>query len=334
MDYHKKYLKYKNKYLKLKFIQKGSGDYLFKVGDKFEYNGQIGRVIRIAKIDEFGGNFYYASHNYVVEFDGFGKHSASYNFGDDRYIMDENDMKPISDTVDFNFSEKSVKSNKPESIKKCIFSVGDKISVSNVNLRLKNPFRDEFISFKSGKISEIYPLSEFTNPPYLCLYEIKFDDGTIAVEVPENVINKYALQTQNTQNIQTTDIQDIIKPNYNFIPKNNDIDYLTSIALSTISDSQVIINPYVKPTKKFVELNINDNTDLQENITKFFHNKMLKKLKNKKHLKMVKSTKGKLYINKMLKQFVVKNNVNWYELRNEDNYDDVIDYLLDKISDL
>jgi hypothetical protein len=76
--------------------------YLFNVGDTFVYNGQKGKVIRIAQIDEFGADFYFAEKNYVVKFDFNDKAHASYNFakfeGDKliyHYVMTQSDMKKI-----------------------------------------------------------------------------------------------------------------------------------------------------------------------------------------------------------------------------------------------
>ena len=46
--------------------------------------------------------------------------------------------------------------------------------------------------------------------------------------------------------------------------------------------------------------------------------------------------KIKIYFNiyKILKSFVKKNKINWYELRNDKNYDDVKDYIRQKLSSL
>ena len=73
--------------------------YMFNIGDTFIYNGQKGKVIRIAQIDEFDADFYYAEKNYVVEFDFNDKVHATYNFPkfEDgkwiyRYVMTQSDM--------------------------------------------------------------------------------------------------------------------------------------------------------------------------------------------------------------------------------------------------
>ena len=68
----------------------------------------------------------------------------------------------------------------------CNFQIGDSVSISNRKLRVKYPFRDEYYTFITGVISDIYP--EVPEVPG-CFYEVKFSDGTIAVEVPENYLN-------------------------------------------------------------------------------------------------------------------------------------------------
>ena len=75
--------------------------YIFNIGDTFVYNGQKGKIIRIAKMDEFGADFYFAEKNYVVEFDFNDKTHASYNFPYTfengkwiyNYVMTQSDMK-------------------------------------------------------------------------------------------------------------------------------------------------------------------------------------------------------------------------------------------------
>lgn len=41
----------------------------FYPGERFSYNGNIGTVIRRAKMDEAGADFYFDEHNYVVKMD-------------------------------------------------------------------------------------------------------------------------------------------------------------------------------------------------------------------------------------------------------------------------
>jgi hypothetical protein len=399
MSYYEKYLKYKKKYLDLfegthdssrtNSTQKGGSPYLFNRGDKFEYNGQTGVVIRIAEIDEFGGDFHFDENNYVVNFDGFGEHRASYNYGLGRYIMSERDMIKITNRPrmidsninsppnfqDFNFVTPELghfmtpKSEKPNS-KKCIFAIDAKVSVSDVKLRLKNPFRDEYVKFRAGIISDIYPVSQYTNQPDKCFYEISFNDGTIAVEVPEEVIRKsISIDSSKNEGSKTdseTQTDSPLKPrqsnnsnyfvpsspqsnnsNY-FMPQNNKTDLLTAIALNNLSESirdatysPRFPNLFVETPYRYDATDVGENENLQKDVTDFFHNKTQKWVKEehefskvKKHLKFIKSKKGNPYIYKLLKSFVKKNNVNWYELRGDEHYDDVKEYIRNKLASI
>lgn len=71
---------------------------MFKVGDIFfTKNNDKGKVIRLAAIDEFGFDFYYADENYVVEFENNMLPIATYNItlnGKYVYIMSIEDMHP------------------------------------------------------------------------------------------------------------------------------------------------------------------------------------------------------------------------------------------------
>jgi hypothetical protein len=75
--------------------------YKYQVGTRFSTkNGKKGTIIRIAKIDEFGTDFYFAEKNYVVVFDEGNLDScATYNFISTisplityNYVMNENDI--------------------------------------------------------------------------------------------------------------------------------------------------------------------------------------------------------------------------------------------------
>lgn len=53
---------------------------MFKEGDTFfTKKNQKGKVLRLAEMDEFGFDFYYAEINYVVEFDNNILPIATYN---------------------------------------------------------------------------------------------------------------------------------------------------------------------------------------------------------------------------------------------------------------
>lgn len=76
--------------------------YKYKTNDTFiTKNNKIGTVIRIAKIDEFGADFYFAEKNYVVTFEENTLQCATYNFIKSfnpisyNYVMTEDDMMKI-----------------------------------------------------------------------------------------------------------------------------------------------------------------------------------------------------------------------------------------------
>lgn len=76
--------------------------YKFSPGDRFtnKKNNKSGIVLRIASLDEFGADFYFAERNYVVVFDDDCFNSnATYNFlnfntspTSYNYVMTEDDM--------------------------------------------------------------------------------------------------------------------------------------------------------------------------------------------------------------------------------------------------
>ena len=72
----------------------------------------------------------------------------------------------------------------------CRFRVGERVNISNKTVNFRDPFRQEYVTNKNGVITTIYDKSPYTIPPNSCLYEIRFDDSTIAVEVVETNINK------------------------------------------------------------------------------------------------------------------------------------------------
>jgi len=77
----------------------------------------------------------------------------------------------------------------------------------------------------------------------------------------------------------------------------------------------------------------NENLKLREDVTKFFHKKVIKWINKdsnfKKYsdkLEFFESSDGYLHIYKLLRNFVKKSNVNWWDLR-ETNYHLIKDYL-------
>jgi hypothetical protein len=82
--------------------------------------------------------------------------------------------------------------------------------------------------------------------------------------------------------------------------------------------------------------NVNTDTNLRTDVTKFFNKKIIKYITEnsdlnhlKKELPFLKSDEGWKFIYKLLKRFVKNSNINWYDLR--DNYRIVRKYIIKKL---
>ena len=78
--------------------------------------------------------------------------------------------------------------------------------------------------------------------------------------------------------------------------------------------------------------NVNKDVNLRKNVTQFFHHKVLKWMKTESKLKSksLNSIDGQMYIYHLLKLFIRKSRINWYDLR--DNYSLIKEYLIKKLS--
>ena len=81
---------------------------------------------------------------------------------------------------------------------------------------------------------------------------------------------------------------------------------------------------------------INKDVYLRKDVTKFFHEKVLKWINEydefkiyKSKLQFLKTTDGQLHIYNLLRHFVKKSGINWYDLR--DNYSIIKEYLSKKL---
>ena len=81
--------------------------------------------------------------------------------------------------------------------------------------------------------------------------------------------------------------------------------------------------PFIQTVHQYQD--VNKDPHLRADVTKFFYNKTIKWIKNdedfvhlKKMLSILESSEGKLHIYKLLRKFVKKSGINWYDLR--DNY--------------
>ena len=204
----------------------------------------------------------------------------------------------------------------------------------------------DFVQTSSGKGTII---SSTHVSPGVVMYNVRLTDGTITT-VPFSDLNEVTLTPRKSAGTDT-DSDKSVGTSTPLSPKSvTQHDILTLIALNSIAENirdanRITVkqyNPYLEsPYSKYDIQDVGDNFELQEDLTDFFYQKTLKWLdkdlefnKVKKTKKIIKSKKGRVYINKILKAFVKKNKVNWYELRDEKNYDDVKEYIRTKLNSL
>jgi hypothetical protein len=229
----------------------------------------------------------------------------------------------------------------------------------------------DYVQVKDGKGSII---STTTVGPGETRYNVKLNDGSIVsvpfeeLRDVELTPRKITSETDSDSRSIGTSTEDLIPPKKH-IPYSppcyspsclvsveparpssiGDKDILALIALNAINenirDSRRIIikpySPYLESPYRYDVEDIGNNEDLKEDVTEFFYNKTLKWLdkdiefaKVKKTKKILKTKKGESYIYKILTSFVKKNKVNWYELRGENNSEDVKDYIRLKLGSL
>lgn len=188
--------------------------------------------------------------------------------------------------------------------------------------------------------------------PGVIMYNVRLADGTTTT-VPWSDLKPVELTPRKTSSSVGTDTDSdkSVGTSTPLSPKSvSQNDILTLIALNTIAENirdanRITVkqyNPYLESQySKYDIQDVGDNLELQDDLTDFFYEKTLKWLdkdlefnKVKKTKKVIKSKKGRAYINKILKSFVKKNKVNWYELRDEKNYDDVKEYIRTKLNSL
>ena len=96
--------------------------------------------------------------------------------------------------------------------------------------------------------------------------------------------------------------------------------------------------PVPNPIQSTIEYqNVNVDLRLRKDVTKFFHEKVIKWITNysefaqyKSNLSSLKTIDGQLFIYKILRKFIKKSGINWYDLR--DNYSIVKEYINTKLS--
>lgn len=241
-------------------------------------------------------------------------YSVTFDDGSFESYLDENEMIPLG------VPSSTIIVTSPS---KCKFMRGDRVSVSNQTIMFAVPLAEQYVNLKRGIIDMVLPKSEFTIPPNICLYNIKFDDGTMGVEVPEYKINlDVAIVYDNT--ISVNDLVLLNNLNQNIIKQGNR--NLPTIK-NFIYDSEY--------------QDLNEDKKLQDDVIAFYLTKTIKWLdhneefkKVKKHLKFIKSKNGYKYIKSILKLYIKKYSAKWFELRDENNYSSVKEYIRKSLSTL
>jgi hypothetical protein len=213
----------------------------------------------------------------------------------------QNNSVLMVDTFQFNFLKNLAQTSHTSS---CRLSIGDRVYVSNILLRLVDPIRDEFISYRAGYISKIIQ-GKYGQVFNKCVYEITFDDGSKAGEILEDDINLISGSLDKLANLALL--------NQNLVPQ---------------------VRDYSETEESEVDLK------LQDEITSYFYKKTIKWLKEshefkklQKHIKFIESKKGRPYIYKVIKLFIKKNKAKWYNLRTE-LYDDLKEYIRKKLASI
>lgn len=224
----------------------------------------------------------------------------------------------------------------------CRYKVGESVQITNKTLRFINPFRDLHVRYKVGRISKIIGLNAYGE----CGYNILFDDNSEAVEVLEKQIEKYYDSGKFNLSDSLSSVIDVLQSPVSSLLL-SDKSTLANLALlsnlnqtvgkskSKLADAQLVSSLFIPDNTQ----DVGDNPRLQEEVTKFYLDKTIKWFdknpefaKVKKQAKFIKGKKGSGYIYKILKSFIKKNRVNWYDLRSDDHYEDVKDYIREKLA--
>ncbi len=224
----------------------------------------------------------------------------------------------------------------------CRYKVGESIQITNKIIRFANPFRDLHVRYKVGRISKVIGLNAYGE----CAYNILFDDNSEAVEVLEKQIEKYNdLGKSNLSDSLSSVIDALQSPLSSLLLSDkstlanlallSNLNQTVSKSKSKLADVQLVSSLFIPDNTQ----DVGDNPRLQEEVTKFYLTKTIKWLgtnsefaKVKKQAKFIKGKKGIGFIYKILKSFIKKNRVNWYDLRSDDNYEDVKDYIREKLA--
>lgn len=121
-----------------------------------------------------------------------------------------------------------------------------------------------------------------------------------------------------------------------------------TLSVTSESEKKIQTTPDGKPTVRrywpvppivptpYEYYNINNDVNLRKDVTEFFHKKILKWIqteqsfrKHKNHRKYLESLDGKMHVYRLLRAFIKRSGINWYDLR--DNYTLIKKYLSDNL---
>jgi hypothetical protein len=126
--------------------------------------------------------------------------------------------------------------------------------------------------------------------------------------------------------------------NRKFFPHPNQI----TIAVGEGENKRLESIPIIQHVQTPVQVqDVGDDKYLQTSVTDFFYEKVLKWVKSypdfshlKKHYNFLKGPNGKPYIYNLLRLFVKKSAANWFDLRDNNNYVIIKDFLKYKIGNI
>ena len=105
-----------------------------------------------------------------------------------------------------------------------------------------------------------------------------------------------------------------------------------------MSDNKKIVYNFINPQNSYTRIiynyqDLNKDPKIHDQIINFFQKKIIKWMNNnliKKNIDFIKSKEGYEYIYHLIRKFVKKENVKWYELR-EKNYVLIKEYFIRKL---
>jgi len=280
-----------------KNLESLGGGGIFNTYDSFiTKNGDSGIVIRRANIIEYGNVIPNNGMYYVVEF----------NNGNNRLY---NNVINIPLNGAFKYVIQDIYMI-PQA--KCKINVGQQVIVTGyIGLQASYTIGIPVYTNVYNKYGTVLYV-EFPNivNKNTCTYNIKFSDNTFGIKVPEYMISR----------------------NLNII----------NSPFSPSLQSYIDVNNILKSSNNSI-LDISEDRTLQDSVTDYYHKKILKWIdkkdiefaKFKKHKKFLNKPEGKEYVHTTLKLFLKKHrHLKWYDLRSDDNYEDVKEFIRTKIANI